>query len=108
LTAAGTPAVQRKIEADNRRVQDLQTLARTLSPMPTLPQSLPERPGLRVKDPDTGVPYEYRLKSDKEYELCATFTTSGDAAVQQYTSGFWTHPKGRACFAFDKSRPVPW
>jgi hypothetical protein len=108
LTAAGTPAVQRKIEADNRRVQDLQTLARTLSPMPTLPQSLPERPGLRVKDPDTGVPYEYRLKSDKEYELCATFTTSGDAGVQQYTSGFWTHPKGRACFAFDKSRPVPW
>jgi hypothetical protein len=77
--------------------------------MLTLPPSLmafaAARPNVPVKDPQTGLLYEYRLKSDKEYELCAAFATDGN---RRYTSEFWAHPKGRACFAFDKSRTAPW
>ena len=105
LTAAGTPGVQRRIEADNRRVQDMRMLASALSATPILPSSLAEldRPG--KTDPETGRPYEYHRKNDKEFELCAVFAAAGE---QQYYSQFWAHQKGRACFAFDKSRPLTW
>jgi hypothetical protein len=107
LTTAGTPAIQRRIEADNRRVEDLRSLASRLSNMPTLPGSIATLDWPR-KDPETGKPYEYRLKNDHDYELCATFNTAGDASTHWSTGGFWAHPKGHACFALEKSRPVPW
>jgi hypothetical protein len=112
MAATGTPAVQRHIEADSRRVQDLRSIAGALSGMTALPQSLPEvgatRPGLHVTDPETSMPYEYTVKTAKQYELCASFAAPDDMGGQQYGSHFWSHPKGRACFAFDGTRPVPW
>jgi hypothetical protein len=112
LMVAGTPALQRHLEADRRRVQDLRAIASAVSGMTSLPASLPElvatRPRLRVTDPETGKPYEYTVKSAKEYELCATFTSAGDALGPRYGNEFWSHAKGRACFAFDTGRPVPW
>jgi hypothetical protein len=112
LAVTGTPAQQRLLEADNRRVQDLRVLAGTLGAMPSLPASLADaaaqRPSLRVKDPETGVPYEYTLKSAKQYELCAAFTAPDDLRGRQSGSEFWSHPKGRACFAFEAGRTVPW
>jgi hypothetical protein len=104
LVATGTPAQQRHIEADNRRVQDLRSIAGALSAMTTLPLSLP--PNLRSTDPETGTPYGYIARSAKEYELCATFV--GASERSQYGSTFWSHAKGRACFEFEIARPVPW
>jgi hypothetical protein len=112
LLVAGTPAVQRRIEADNGRIQNLRAIAGSLTPVATLPQTLGEyratHPGVRVTDPETGAAYEYTRKSDRAYELCATFAAASENAGQPYMNAFWAHPKGRACFPFDQSRPVPW
>jgi hypothetical protein len=112
LAVSGTPGVQRRIEADNRRVRDLRTIAGALSAMPALPRSLAElgavRPGLRVADPETGRAYEYTATTPKQFELCATFSAEADGDGQQYAGAFWSHSKGRACFAFDTKRAIPW
>ena len=95
LAAAGTPAAQRHLEADNRRVQDLQMIAAVVAGMRPAPHSLADigaaRPGVRLTDPETGRFYEFAVRSGKEYELCATF-----AAAEN--SGFWSHRSGRTCF----------
>ncbi len=112
LSASGTPAAQRHIEADNRRVTDLRQIANALHGMPALPGSLPvagaQRPNLRLTDPETGRPYEYSLKTAKQFELCAVFSHATEKYDREFVDEFWAHPKGRACFAFDTSRPVPW
>ena len=108
----GTPGTQRHMEADNRRVQDLRTLASTLHGMPALPPSLmslrANRPTLRVTDPETGSQYEYTVRAEKEFELCATFSAVTDPDTPQFGSQFWSHPAGHACFAFNTARPFPW
>jgi hypothetical protein len=112
MSVAGTPGVQRHIEADFRRMQDLRALAGAINGLTPLPRSLAEaaasRPALRVTDPETRRPYEYTLKSEKTFEVCATFAAPDDLRARQYGSEFWSHPKGRACFAFETGRPVPW
>lgn len=112
MSLAGTPGVQRHIEADFRRVQDLRSIAGAINGMTPPPRFLAEaaatRPALRIKDPETGRAYEYTLKDGKTFELCATFAAPDDLRARQYGSEFWSHPKGRACFAFEAGRPVPW
>ncbi len=112
LALAGTPGVQRHVEADNRRVQDLRGIAGALSAVTPLPESLAAaravRPGLRWTDPESGRAYEYALKSATQFELCATFAAADDPRSRQYGSEFWSHPQGRACFSFESGRPVPW
>jgi hypothetical protein len=112
LAAAGTPAAQRHLEADNRRTQDLRAIANAVSTLAPLPQSVAEfraaRPDMRLTDPETGIPYEYSAKTSQEYQLCATFAAPDDLQSRQYPSGFWSHPKGRGCFTFNRTRPVPW
>jgi hypothetical protein len=110
MSVTGTPRLQRRIEADNRRVEDLRTIANVLASSASLPASMDEltanRPFLSVTDPETRQRYEYRRKSTSEYELCANFAAA--AARSSYGTGFWSHPPGRACFAVDRTRPVPW
>jgi hypothetical protein len=112
LTTAGTPAVQRKMEADIKRVQELRSLAIGLAALPAPPRLLSEfaaaRPGLRAADPETGMQYEYTVKSAKEFELCATFSRPASPHTQPYASAFWSHAAGRSCFAFETGRPVLW
>ena len=112
MSVSGTPGIQRLFEADNRRLQDLRSIAWTLKDLPELPPTLAgirqTRPGMHVTDPESGYLYEYIPKSPKDYELCATFSATGDREARQSMSEFWFHPKGRACFAFNTSRPVPW
>jgi Domain of unknown function (DUF5671) len=112
LGAAGMPHLQRRIESDNRRVQDLRTLAGALSSGASLPRTLAEfgasRPDLRLTDPETNQPYEYRQKTATEYELCAIFAAASEPTGGFYGSGFWSHSKGHACFALDRTRGVRW
>jgi len=105
LSVTGTPRVQRRIEADNRRIQDLRTIANSISSSATLPESL-EKFGMT--DPETKRPYEYLPKTGDRYELCATFAEASESGAPPYGSRFWAHPAGRACFAFERTRPVPW
>jgi len=112
LNTTGTPAAQRHLEADRRRIEDLRSIANTMHSMPALPHSIAdiqtERPGLRVRDPESGVLYSYSPKSADEFELCATFYSSNADREPPYANQFWSHRAGRACFAFDRKRPVAW
>jgi len=110
----GSPATRRLERFDERRLQDLQTIAREIQSMVenpnkkgTLKESLPrtledaarrardER--LNPRDPETGDPYVYRIKNESTYELCATFARKRDS-----DSGvFWNHPAGTHCFTIN-------
>ena len=103
----GSPSVERTRRLDERRVEDLDVLARAVDLYWTRHGSLPssveqiqqEQGGrLMTSDPATNVPYEYRALDGQEFEVCAQFETeSGESAL---TPGrdFWTHRVGRQCF----------
>jgi hypothetical protein len=122
IGVAGTPSAQRHMEADQRRVQDLRGIAyavqswhkraesdKSFAPLPPSLVALESR-GIsfsRAVDPETNASYEYHVKSDTGYELCATFSGAHEpdpgAAAQ-----FWYHGKGRTCFILDASRTPAW
>ena len=136
LGVAGTPGVQRRIEADRKRVADLRNLANAVklwhdrkqpanfpaTNPSTIPSAVPSAVpstlaefgtmpgGLRFADPETNARYEYHSQSAGTYELCATFAAedTGDRDTNAYTPHFWYHAKGRACFTLDAEKPVPW
>jgi hypothetical protein len=120
LGVAGTPSEQRRIEADLKRVQDLQGIANAINiwhkraeiqkSSTSLPATLKDLTGKGVSpsqivDPETKMPYEYHAKSDTNYEVCATFSATED---QPRATQFWYHGKGHTCFTLDASRPPVW
>lgn len=118
LGVAGTPSEQRHVEADLRRVQDLQRIAiainiwhrraqvnNTSAPLPAGLSDLAAQ-GInssQIVDPETRIPYAYRAKSGTDYELCATFSAAEEkdrVSVNQ----FWYHGKGQTCYSLDASQ----
>ncbi|HSU31088.1 MAG TPA: DUF5671 domain-containing protein [Bryobacteraceae bacterium] len=122
IGVAGTPYQQRHAEADRKRVQDLSGIAdavyswhqraalnRSLAPLPPSVAGLVGK-GIYLSqtvDPETRVPYEYHLKSNSEYELCATFSDPEEVQLRPATQ-FWHHGKGRTCFTLDASQRPAW
>jgi hypothetical protein len=109
LLNLGGPANQRLVQADNKRVANLVTIAYQVdgkwnSFNHTLPSSMEGLPASLLSDPSTQQPYEYHARGPNQYELCATFDRDNrkDAPTPQNT--FWNHPKGRFCFALDPSQ----
>jgi hypothetical protein len=106
----GSPANQRAINSDKRRIADLRSIAQWiyLRPLPATLSEPAQGPPANLTDPVTHAPYEYRAKSGKNYELCATFVTAGNADENAYPprSAFWDHPKGRHCYQLDASQQV--
>ncbi len=120
LGIAGTPAVQRGMEADHRRIQDLRGITgavhswyqRSGKSAQPLPAALPELVGKGIarsqtEDPETGRPYEYRVKAGTVYELCAVFSGPQEEDQVRQTQ-FWYHAKGRTCFTLDGSTQPVW
>ncbi len=120
LGIAGTPAVQRGMEADHRRVQDLRAITwavrswhiRPGKSAEPLPGALPELIGKGITrsqtaDPETGRLYEYRVKAGTVYELCAVFSGRQEEDQIRQTQ-FWYHAKGRACFTLDAATQPVW
>ena len=116
LTLVGTPAQQRLIQFDERRVSDLQSITYNIDSYwqrnDSLPASLEDlRDPLyslnSFVDPKTREPYEYRVTSDTAYELCATFETDSSEyegqALPYFPGGvsFWEHGIGRPCFSLE-------
>jgi Domain of unknown function (DUF5671) len=106
----GTPATQRMLRADQRRVQDLYQLSaqinrRWSSSLHKLPQHLDELAGATLADPITRAAYEYHAKEGSQYELCAVFSAAS-RKDRTRASGPWSHPAGRHCFAFDAAQPA--
>lgn len=114
----GSPTTRRLERFDERRVQDLQTIAREIQSMvedlnhkgtlkEPLPRTLEEASRkarydrLNLHDPETGAPYGYRIQNETTYELCATFARKRDSDAQV----FWNHAAGTHCFTIDVLDP---
>ncbi|MBI2003219.1 MAG: hypothetical protein HYS76_01405 [Candidatus Wildermuthbacteria bacterium] len=115
LMLVGTPQTQRGLAFDQRRVSDLQQISYGVNSYwettGTLPQSIDALASMPyfmgpVRDPDTRLPYEYRVTGEKTYELCAEFAF--ESVFSQYPRGklislapeeAWSHGAGRWCFA---------
>ena len=115
----GTPGNARQQNLDTERVGDLQSIqnqaVRYWNQKDVLPKELADMAdsltGFEVPiDPETNVLYEYTVKGDLVFELCATFGQPTpdwqkdrkqefdyDEFGRQLT-GDWTHGAGRTCF----------
>jgi hypothetical protein len=96
----GTPAHQRLIALDQRRVDDLDGIYQTiiaegthLAParLTDIQDELSDR--TQIHDPSTGALYEYHRRDARDYQICATFALPSDPS----DSGNWKHPAGRSC-----------
>jgi hypothetical protein len=113
----GSPWSQREINADLRRATDLSGITidihRRASGLPARLEEVGRASGASLKDPVTGVPYEYHPKGGRAYELCATFAKEGVPESEwDYRDGtpretFWKHPAGRYCYQLDASQEPP-
>ncbi len=116
----GSPKEERMRQFDERRVSDLNSLQyETINYWQSklkLPAKLDDLnsdiKGFTVyTDPETGAAYEYAVKADKTFELCATFSLPSDEMTSNapsvpvggpiYKDGYresWKHGAGRTCF----------
>jgi hypothetical protein len=102
----GSPAGERVRQLDQRRVEDLDRIARAvdvywsrLQRLPPAVEDLNETGALvNAFDPVTGVAYEYRPLEDRVFELCAQFDRPSSEPGRPGIEGFWSHGVGRQCF----------
>jgi hypothetical protein len=116
----GSPGARRLERFDEQRLRDLQAIAREVHALVVeadqppklkgeLPRTLKEiadrarNERVNLVDPESGEPYRYSVKSDRTFELCATFTRVRDSDA----SVFWNHPAGAHCFKVDVLDPPP-
>lgn len=114
----GSPGRSRLERFDQQRLDDLRTIFREIQWLcrdpdaenqlkRSLPRSLDElntlarHERIHMTDPETGQRYEYTLKGETNYELCATFSRERNADMDV----FWNHPSGRHCFTIDVLDP---
>lgn len=123
LWTSGSPAKERARRLDDRRVSELQSISYAMDQWYRLNQQLPDSLDTLSKgrdvfvqsivDPDTSIPYEYRVLNSMRYELCATFETDSGAdgspspAMYREANRFWEHPAGRHCYAIDIANEKP-
>ena len=105
----GSPAHQRSIGVDERRIGRLSRIADSLHSLASsehkdksqgLPSSLDAVPSLtadEVKDPVSGAAFEYRPTGGTMYQLCAVF----DAESTPQIPMVWAHPAGHHCYDLD-------
>jgi len=114
---AGSPAQQRSIRFDERRVSDLSNIQYQVINYWQRKQLLPQNTQqlndsisgfVPPKDPETGVDYEYRTTGPMSFEICAVFATANsdefsgkNTAMPVYYGGEpsnWSHGAGMTCF----------
>jgi hypothetical protein len=107
ISVMGTPGEQRAARFDDRRVDDLETLdfairafAEKRGALPADLAAIAREPGRRLplKDPESGMPYEYRATAKNTYQLCAVFTTDTAETRSAPPREEWAHGRGRMCF----------
>jgi hypothetical protein len=107
----GGPAVQRLVQADNKRVSALSAMASRVNVAwaasgHTFPTELTG--GETYADPVTHQPYECWPMAGTKYELCANFARESRQAGTGTAEDFWRHPKGHHCFTLDASETPPY
>jgi hypothetical protein len=117
FVVVGTPAHQRKLQFDQQRIYDLQSIQWQIvnyyQQKGNLPATLtdledPISSFMVPRDPETKTPYEYKPTAALGFELCADFDTAlnnqpnesqplypRDAYMKEEN---WQHGVGRACF----------
>jgi hypothetical protein len=115
LFLVGSPGSARMTRLDDQRELDLQMISRAVdlywSQHAELPRDLERLSRSRnarlrsIRDPQTRVPYEYRITGTKTYELCAVFEGEDERAGKRYAGApaitgqrYWAHGAGRVCF----------
>lgn len=113
VIVTGTPAEQREVNLDARRVRDLEKIVEAIdlhvkqaNALPASLVALASAPGVRlaIADPVTAKPYEFQPIDAITYRLCATFTTdtAKTPAPADYSYGYefseWDHGVGDRCF----------
>ena len=107
-----SPATQREQRLDSMRVEDLASVERLVGSFVGVHKELPpdlaslaREPGysVRINDPESGAPYDYRTMGADSYLLCAIFKTSTSDAAPRNAYGqtpgtTWAHGIGRQCF----------
>lgn len=108
----GAPSTQRKLVADNQRIQRMYLLSSSIreywkAHASKLPATLEQLPGTTYSDPVTHAAFEYRPEQGSQYQLCAVFSASSsredENQLQNVEPNPWTHPAGRYCFSLDAS-----
>jgi hypothetical protein len=103
----GTPAQQRLVRLDERRIGDLDRIVRVIREhgLPPDLATLARTPGerLTIVDPVDGQPYEFARLGKDRYRLCARFATdSAKVPSAWYQRSAWSHGQGRHCFDRDR------
>ena len=127
LFLSGPPSQERRRQFDERRSEDLASIAGAVdeywAQKGRLPRHLAELTGASslviprsVNDPHTGALYDYRPTDSLTYELCAVFETDATAEAAglaaKYPGGvpprtrFEHHGTGRTCFSLQPRRVV--
>jgi hypothetical protein len=109
LYLSGSPAEQRLLRLDERRVSDLLQLSSAISSYEEQSARLPAElaalvDGQRLrcvpKDPASGAAYTYEILDMDSYRLCAEFAR---ASLQAVPEDFWAHPAGLHCFELNEN-----
>ena len=110
FTYLGTPAHQRDVSIDARRLDDLESVALALHnryESGGLPGRVPATLG--AMDPVTKQPYDFHRVDTRHYVLCASFATyqkePGDSRDAISPIAEWPHNVGRTCYEFDVTEP---
>lgn len=111
LYIAGSPEKAREKRIDQHRLADLRSISQAVDLYWNREGHLPGKLAdaakelniyhMSGKDPETGKPYDYRVVSEKKYELCADFAASSPD-TGYYTYGkFWVHDSGHYCYQLE-------
>jgi hypothetical protein len=97
--AMGTREHQRDLQADRRRLENLDAIDGEVRSAWRRDAALPATAGTAYTDPIDGRPYVYRPLRGSTFEVCATF--AGPAPRWQTT---WPYHRGQTCFTRDAAR----
>ncbi len=112
FSVLGSPRTQRLYKYDDQKINDLMNINGAVQSYygangNKLPKNFTELSVLNyyinTTDAQSGKAYEYNVKSNTSYELCAEFNkASNEGQITMETLPYggtsWTHPVGRYCF----------
>ena len=110
------PSVERLRRFDQRRVEDLGAIKRSVEiyyvRRGRLPAALAELgevapAGLAIADPVSHEAYAYSVQREREYTLCAGFALASGPAPPRSLSDPWLHPSGLQCFPIEVTTKGP-
>ncbi len=106
FSVIGSPAHERALALDRKRVADLQKLEARVDQAYWAKELPAVSPDSTLRDPLTAKPYEYRRLDAMHYQLCATFQLASDKPegdIDPFASN-WSHRAGRSCYRLGASR----